>query len=233
MSSTSAVRHSADTPIPRRERERAFRNRLILEAAEEVFAARGFQGASIEEIAARADIAIATLYKLFGSKETIFAALVEHRQDEFLDQVGTIARAGSTPQLQIERLVEAVFRYFDHHQAAFRIYLGTTHGFHWHIRSSLGERSFAKYEEILKLFASLVQAAMQQGACAADRDPARLAAAAMGVLNGLLTRRYTREAGGKLEKEIAYANSLIARLLGISAAATTPRVQPRPGARRR
>ena len=235
MSPRSAARPATHKPVPRREREREFRSRLILEAAEEVFGAHGFQGASIEEIAARAEVAIATLYNVFGSKEDIFAALVEHRQDEFLAQVGTFARDGSTPQLQIERLVAAVFRYFDDHQAAFRIYLGATHGFPWHIRSSLGERSFAKYQEILNLLASLIHAAIQRGAGApgAHDDPARLAAAAMGVLNAILTRRHTGDARGNLDEEIAYANSLIARLLGISAAATPPGLQPRPGARRR
>jgi AcrR family transcriptional regulator len=231
MDSRSAVRPPPDTPISRRQRELTFRNRLILEAAEEIFAARGFQGASIEDIATHAEVAIATLYKMFGSKEDIFATLVEHRQDEFLAHVGTFARAGSTPQLQIERLVEAVFRYFDDHQAAFRIYIGATHGFPWHIRSSLGERSFAKYQEILSLLASLIDAAIQRSkrASRAHDDPARLAAAAMGVLNGLLTRRHTGEARGNLDEEITYANSLIARLLGIS---TAPGLRPRPGARR-
>ncbi len=217
------------SPPSRRERERSFRNRLVLEAAEEVFAAHGFQRASVEEIARRSEIAIATLYKLFGSKEDIFAALVEHRQDEFLEEVGRFARTGSTPQAQIERLIEAVFHYFDRHQAAFRIYLGATHGFPWHIRSSLGDRSFAKYQEFVKRLATLIDAGIQHGAWPPTDDSARLAVAAMGVLNGLLTRRHTDKARGNLDEEITYANSLIARLLGISAA---PGLRPRPGGRR-
>ncbi|MBI4518216.1 MAG: TetR/AcrR family transcriptional regulator [Deltaproteobacteria bacterium] len=234
MGARSAVRPASPAPILRRERERAFRSRLILEAAEEVFAARGFQGASIEEIAARAEVAIATLYNMFGSKEAIFAALVEYRQNECFEQVRTFARTGSTPRAQVERLVEAIFRYFDAHQAAFRIYVGATHGFPWHIRSSLGERSFAKYQELLELLASLVGVAVRQGAyAAADDDPTRLAAAAMGVLNGLLTRRHTGNARAGLDDEIARANALIARLLGMSAAAKSSRVRSRPGTRRR
>jgi AcrR family transcriptional regulator len=220
-------------PASRRERERSFRSRLLLEAAEEVFGARGFQGATVEEIARRSEIAIATLYKLFGSKEEIFAALAEYRQDEFLEEVGRFARTGSTPQAQIERLIEAVFHYFDRHQAAFRIYLGATHGFLWHIRSTLGDRSFAKYQEFVKLLASLIDAGRKLPARRPTDDSERLAVAVLGVLHGLLTRRHTGNARGNLEEEIAYARFLIARLLGRSAAATSSALQRRPGARRK
>jgi len=233
MGARSAARPAPPAPMQRRERERAFRSRLVLEAAEEIFATRGFQGASIEDIATRAEVAIATLYKMFGSKEAIFAAIVEYRQNECFDEVRTCARTGSTPQGQIERLVEAIFRYFDRHQAAFRIYVGATHGFPWDIRSSLGERAFAKYQELLTLLASLVDAAVQQGTCTpADDEPTRQAAAAMGVLNGLLTRRHTGNARVDLDEEIAHANALIARLLGMSAAKSSG-ARTRPGTERK
>ena len=44
----------------------------ILTAAEEVFAARGFQGASTREIAARAGVNISSLHYHWESKETLY-----------------------------------------------------------------------------------------------------------------------------------------------------------------
>ena len=199
--------------LPRRERVQVFRKQLILEAAEEVFAAHGFDGASIEEIARRAEIAIATLYKIFGSKEAVFTALVEHRQDQFLVEVESFARESADPRVQIERLVAAIFRYFEEHQHAFRIYLGATHGFPWHIRSSFGERTFQKYQEFLKFLAALLQAGIDTGAWART-NPQRLAAAVMGCINGLLTQRHTEQPQLHLTDDIAFATGVVSRLVG-------------------
>ena len=44
----------------------------ILAAAEEVFAARGFEGASTREIAARAGVNISSLHYHWESKETLY-----------------------------------------------------------------------------------------------------------------------------------------------------------------
>jgi AcrR family transcriptional regulator len=51
----------------------------ILDAAFEVFAERGLEGATTLEIARRARTSKRALYERFGSKERIFAALVERR----------------------------------------------------------------------------------------------------------------------------------------------------------
>lgn len=211
---------AASSPQSRREREQAFRNHLILEAAEAVFAAHGFDGASVEEIAAKGEVAIATLYKLFGSKEAIFAALVERRQDEFLLEVETFTRAGATPPERLDRLIEGIFRYFEVHGSAFRIYLGATHGFPWRIRSSFGDRAFDKYREFLAFLCEQLQAGMDAKAWRRG-DPQRLAVAAMGSINGLLTHRHIQQPRPELGEDINFAISLVRRIVGIPS--PTPR----------
>jgi AcrR family transcriptional regulator len=56
----------------------------VLDAAEQVFAERGFAGARIDEIAARAGLAKSHVYYHFAGKQQIFDALVEARLDELL-----------------------------------------------------------------------------------------------------------------------------------------------------
>jgi len=60
----------------RKERERARHRREILDAAERLFAEKGFHGATTEEIARRAEFAVGTLYKFFKSKEEIYNAVL-------------------------------------------------------------------------------------------------------------------------------------------------------------
>jgi AcrR family transcriptional regulator len=57
----------------------------ILAAAEEVFAARGFEGASTREIAARADVNISSLHYHWESKETLYFAVFRNIYDRLME----------------------------------------------------------------------------------------------------------------------------------------------------
>jgi len=69
--------------LPRRERERMARKTAMLDAAQEVFAEKGYSRATLEEVAARAEYGKGTLYNYFpGGKQEILLAIVEHFHDE-------------------------------------------------------------------------------------------------------------------------------------------------------
>src|SRR5262249_18575925 len=57
----------------------------ILAAAEEVFAERGFEGASTREIAARASVNISSLHYHWESKETLYFAVFRNIYDAIVD----------------------------------------------------------------------------------------------------------------------------------------------------
>jgi AcrR family transcriptional regulator len=63
---------SPDVATPRSGRKRS----AILDAAEKVFLAKGYLGTSMDEVAARSGVSKQTVYAHFGSKETLFVALV-------------------------------------------------------------------------------------------------------------------------------------------------------------
>ena len=61
-------------------RERGLKRRdLILDAAMALFLERGFEAASLQEIMSRAGGSLATLYRMFGSKEGLFNAVIERK----------------------------------------------------------------------------------------------------------------------------------------------------------
>lgn len=70
----------------------------ILGAAEAVFAARGFDGASTREIAAAAGVNISSLHYHWESKETLYFAVFEHVYDRILELVRS-----SIPDASMER----------------------------------------------------------------------------------------------------------------------------------
>ncbi len=59
-----------------RERQRQERQELILQAAEQVFAEKGYRDTSMDEIAARVGIGTATIYSHFQGKEDLMVAAI-------------------------------------------------------------------------------------------------------------------------------------------------------------
>jgi AcrR family transcriptional regulator len=68
----------------------------LLEAAAKVFAARGYQGASIDQIAAEAGLSKGAVYWNFASKDELFLALLEERIDKRMEEIIGILRTAPT-----------------------------------------------------------------------------------------------------------------------------------------
>jgi len=67
----------------------------ILEAAAQVFDARGLKGATTDRIAARAGVSVGSLYQYFGNKEGVLEALALRWIEESFDQLeASLARGG-------------------------------------------------------------------------------------------------------------------------------------------
>ena len=65
----------------------------ILATAEEVFAAKGFEGASTREIAARAGVNISSLHYHWDSKETLYFAVFQNIYDRIVALVRAVGEA--------------------------------------------------------------------------------------------------------------------------------------------
>jgi len=85
----------APTPLtPERRREQTRRH--LLDAAAAVFAARGYHGASLDEVAAAAGFTKGAVYSNFKNKEDLFVAVLE---DRMAGQIAAVERvlAGTKP----------------------------------------------------------------------------------------------------------------------------------------
>ena len=92
----------------RREREREARRLEILEAARKVFGARGYEGATLDDVAREAEFAKGTLYSYFDSKAELFAAVIEHEFDELLAK----ARGALTKEKDVAAAARILVRIF-------------------------------------------------------------------------------------------------------------------------
>jgi AcrR family transcriptional regulator len=94
----------------------------VLEAGGELFAEKGFEGTSIAEIGARADIAKSVLYHHFGSKAGLYAAVLEAATGELVKRVAAAVPAGTEgPRLRAG--IDAYLGYLEDEPAAARLLL--------------------------------------------------------------------------------------------------------------
>jgi len=90
----------------------------VLVAAEQLFAEEGLHGASMAQIAARAGVAVGTLYNHFNDRETLLEALLDRRRTELLDRIDAqLAQLAKEPfTRQLEGFLQAVFENFEEHR---------------------------------------------------------------------------------------------------------------------
>lgn len=103
------------------------RRSQILAAAREEFLQGGPDGARISDIAERAGVNVALLYRYFDSKEQLFEeAIVEpldHLMDELLIDTTEGGGASSDPRVSIEYFYRSLFRIFTEHLELFNVVL--------------------------------------------------------------------------------------------------------------
>jgi AcrR family transcriptional regulator len=92
----------------------------LLEAAEQVFAEKGIDGARIEDIAARAGVAVGTIYNYFGDSTELLKALITERRSELisrLDEATEEAKHQRAPWTgQVEAFIHITLQCMrDHH----------------------------------------------------------------------------------------------------------------------
>lgn len=86
------------------------RRSQLIDIARGVFARRGYEAASVEEIAAKADVSKPIVYQHFGGKEGLYAVLVDREMDRVVGRISDAISAG-TPRERVERAVLAFLTY--------------------------------------------------------------------------------------------------------------------------
>jgi AcrR family transcriptional regulator len=113
---------------PRKRLSAAARRETIARAATEVFAERGYRGASIEEIARRSGVTPPVVYDHFESKQALYRSLLEaHFAD--LRQVWAEHFGGEAPPAdRVASSFDAWFAYIEEHPFAGRMLFRDTSG---------------------------------------------------------------------------------------------------------
>lgn len=86
-----------------------------------LFAARGLDGTTIEEIAASAGVSKPVIYEHFGSKEGLYRQVVETEFRILLDSITEALSTEAKPRVLVERAALALLGYIEDRTDGFRI----------------------------------------------------------------------------------------------------------------
>lgn len=92
---------------------RAVRRGQLLEVARVVFAAQGYAGTSMDEIAERADVSKPVVYQHFGGKQELFLELLDAEVERLRALIVEGIASTQDNRIRARSAVHAVFRYMD------------------------------------------------------------------------------------------------------------------------
>jgi AcrR family transcriptional regulator len=95
------------------------RNQLV-QVGRAVFAEKGYEGTSVEEIAERAKISKPIVYEHFGGKEGLYAVIVDREMEYVIGQISDAIGTG-TPRDRIEGAALAFMRYVQERPDGFAV----------------------------------------------------------------------------------------------------------------
>lgn len=174
------------TALTRRERERQRHRREILAAALEVFSRKGFEGATMAEIARQAEFAVGTLYKFFKDKQALYRALLLDSAREFERELLAALDAPGTEIEKIERYIETKARVILRHIPAARLYFAQSAGTFISPLMGFDRELRAMYARLFERLVSVMRVGMRKKMLA-DLPPRALALGLEGVSNSFLT----------------------------------------------
>ncbi|GAA1349224.1 TetR/AcrR family transcriptional regulator [Streptomyces beijiangensis] len=96
------------------------RREQLLDVGRILFAEKGFEGTSVEEIAAKAGVSKPVVYEHFGGKEGLYAVVVDREMRQLLDMVTGALTAGHPREL-LEQAAFALLDYIETYTDGFRI----------------------------------------------------------------------------------------------------------------
>ncbi len=92
------------------------RRERLVEAATQVFAQRGFEGARVEQIADAADVSPGLLYRHFEGKQELYTEILQLANRELMDHLTRAAAPAQPTAERVRRGLDAFFTFVEDHR---------------------------------------------------------------------------------------------------------------------
>jgi len=184
--------------------ERKWQENSILTAALDIFAAHGYEGASMQEVAEISGFSVGHIYNVIGKKEHLFDEVL-YRGGSALesDLLQRVHRLANRPAVErLDGLFDEILVFFDEHPKLFHLFLNEANGDLDILDPPFSRRVVEIKRRIHDCVRSLFEEA-QQGQTVASLDPSEMTVAALQIIKGFLSLwaqdDYRTPAHGKTE----------------------------------
>ena len=177
----------------RKARERQLRHQQILDAAYDVFNQVGFQAATIDQIAERAELAKGTIYIYFKSKEELYFSLLLNGQAIIINMLNDLKKRKPPPETLLREMADTLFRFYSEHTSYFRIFMVMQQeDMQAKLSPELSQEINEQATTILNLMSTQIQDAVDAGAFNSV-SPWQVANILWGSFTGISQLAITRE----------------------------------------
>jgi AcrR family transcriptional regulator len=185
----TTARTTARTTAMRKPKAPEANRAHILAAATDEFAARGFDGASMDAIAARTSTTRALINYYYGSKEKLYLAVLERVYAEIRDAERALNLDHLPPVEAIRCIVEFTYNYYVEHPYFVRLVVAENQAKGRHMKRSRALRTVNR--PIVETLSGVIARGQEDGTFRRDVDPldVHMAIAALGIFN--VANQYT------------------------------------------
>ena len=208
-------RENATQPSPPRTRDKEATRRRLLDAAETVFADKGYHGAAVDDIIHASDSSKGGFYFHFPNKEAIFLALIEALTPKLEAAVDSAIASEADPVAQLDAALRVALETFSRHRRLSKILLVEAVG--------LGHGFDEKLMRVRGRFAAMIQRRLDlavQAGRIAPMDTETVSWAWFGAINEIVVRWLITGQPERLESIFPALRALLLRSVG--ALPTTP-----------
>lgn len=188
MAKKKRAEKRADTGRRRRTAE-------IIDAAAQIFARRGFHGASTQDIADVLGVRQASLYYYFPSKEVALEMVCARGVEGFVENAIRVTEGQGSTQQKLVDLIEAHLMPILERNDYVKVFLNERRYLPTESRRRIGRHSRA----VERIFEDVLRAGVEKGEFRADVDPRITALAILGMANAVALW-YDKELGASVER---------------------------------
>lgn len=137
------------------------RREQLVEIGRSLFAQKGFDATSVEEIAAKAKVSKPVVYEHFGGKEGLYAVVVDREVQALIGSLNTSLESSGRPRILLESATLTLLNYVESHTDGFRVL----------VRDAPTDRTQGSYSSILGDVASRVEHLLAEQFAKGDITP--------------------------------------------------------------
>lgn len=194
-------------PRTRKEVLTEFRTAEILQAAHHVFAEKGYDQATISDIASAAGVAKGTIYLYYRSKRDVYWAALKNDMLTLRDETRRQLDGAGTIEQKVRAVIATKLQYLEQHRDFFRIYyaeLGRSVTRHTQFQRQIEEI----YLEQVHMLGQALQQAVRRRAIRHLRAEAT-AFAVLDLTRGVIAQRLRGWSSAELDDDIAFTFDLV------------------------